>query len=112
VTQLAQDNLLIVAFEALKSVTAEHPTRELLLRLIASRSAWRSVHRLWNHLVATDASWGTLLQIRIEKGEGHFHKLLKEVYELTPGVSSAINLELEREAAFGAPVHIGAPFCL
>jgi hypothetical protein len=91
VSKMAQRPLgFKAALEALSRAPFEHPTHELLLRLIANDVAWESVWLGWESLEKHRATWRTLLSDMETSGKDVLCSRLNTEYGLTVGEAGAV----------------------
>jgi hypothetical protein len=108
VVQLDLEELLPAALEAFKATTQMRPSKELVLRLIASPSAWKTLHRHWATLVENEANWDTLLDILSCSGEERLVADLVKGFGLTHGAASAVRCLLIQHRGAGMRVFHGS----
>jgi hypothetical protein len=102
------EELLPAALEAFKATTPMHPSKELVLRLIASSTAWQILHYDWATLMENRANWDTFLDILNCSGEETLFTKLGTRYGLTPGAAEAICRLLVRHQGAGTRVFHGS----
>jgi hypothetical protein len=103
---------IAAAGEALDHTPLDHPSRELLIRLIASDKTWRPVHTEWYKLSDNKADWDSLVALHANEGPKNLRDRLETRYGLTPGAAEAIEALVRAHGRSGMSLLASGGLCL